>query len=87
VKAQVSDLGLRLAGGGRHRRRLPARDRVRNRTERSRRRPGDPHAVWDLDEAGWAETFTHRDASLAPDGQHLVQAQLGLDRVRISTLR
>jgi hypothetical protein len=41
-------------------------------------RPGDPYAVWDLDEAGWAETFAHRDASLAPDGQHLVQAQLGL---------
>ena len=39
-------------------------------------RPGDPYAVWD--EAGWAETFTHRDASLAPTGQHLVQAQLGL---------
>jgi hypothetical protein len=43
-------------------------------------RPDDPYAVWDLDEAGWAETYTHRDPSLAPTGEHLVQAQVGLRR-------
>jgi phytoene dehydrogenase-like protein len=40
--------------------------------------PGDPYAIWDSDEAGWAETYTHRDPSLAPPGEHLVQAQLGM---------
>jgi NAD(P)-binding Rossmann-like domain len=43
-----------------------------------RARPDDPYAIWDLDEAGWAETYTHGDPSLAPEGEHLVQAQVGL---------
>jgi hypothetical protein len=41
-------------------------------------RRGDPYVVWDLDEAGWIETFTYADSSLAPRGEHLVQAQVGL---------
>ncbi len=41
-------------------------------------RRGDPYVVWDLDHAGWVETFTLADPSLAPKGQHLVQAQTGL---------
>jgi hypothetical protein len=41
-------------------------------------RRGDPYVVWDLDHAGWVETFTLADRSLAPEGQHLVQAQTGL---------
>jgi phytoene dehydrogenase-like protein len=40
--------------------------------------PDDPYAIWDLDEAGWTETYTHRDPTLAPPGEHLVQAQMGL---------
>jgi phytoene dehydrogenase-like protein len=34
--------------------------------------------VWDLDAPGWVETYTHADPSLAPPGEHLVQAQAGL---------
>jgi phytoene dehydrogenase-like protein len=45
---------------------------------------GDPFAVCDLDEAGWIERFTAPDATLAPDGEELVQAQLPL-RPREST--
>jgi phytoene dehydrogenase-like protein len=41
-------------------------------------RRGDPYIVWDLDASGWAETYTHADPSLAPPGEHLVQAQAGL---------
>lgn len=41
-------------------------------------RRGDPYVVWDLDRAGWVETFTHADASLSPPGEHLLQAQTGL---------
>jgi phytoene dehydrogenase-like protein len=41
-------------------------------------RRGDPYVVWDLDDAGWVETFTYADPSLAPKGEHLVQAQTGL---------
>jgi phytoene dehydrogenase-like protein len=41
-------------------------------------RRGDPYVVWDLDHAGWVETFTLADPSLAPKSQHLVQAQTGL---------
>jgi phytoene dehydrogenase-like protein len=41
-------------------------------------RRGDPYAVWDLDDASWVETFTHADPSLAPKGEHLVQAHTGL---------
>jgi NAD(P)-binding Rossmann-like domain len=41
-----------------------------------RHRRGDPFIVSDLDEAGWMERFTAPDASLAPAGEELVQAQL-----------
>jgi phytoene dehydrogenase-like protein len=41
-------------------------------------RRGDPYVVWDLDDSGWVETFTHADPSLAPKGELLVQAQTGL---------
>jgi phytoene dehydrogenase-like protein len=41
-------------------------------------RRGDPYVVWDLDDAGWVETFTYADPSLAPKGEHLVQAQTGM---------
>ena len=41
-------------------------------------RRGDPYVVWDLDDAGWVETFSYADPSLAPKGEHLVQAQTGL---------
>jgi phytoene dehydrogenase-like protein len=40
------------------------------------RRRGDPFVVSDLDEAGWIERFSAADASLAPRGEELVQAQL-----------
>lgn len=43
-----------------------------------RRRRGTPFAVWDLDESGWIERFTAPDRTLAPPGEELVQAQLGL---------
>jgi glycine/D-amino acid oxidase-like deaminating enzyme len=43
-----------------------------------RARRGDPFVVWDLDEAGWIERFSAPDATLAPDGQSLVQAQMPL---------
>jgi glycine/D-amino acid oxidase-like deaminating enzyme len=39
-------------------------------------RRGDPFVVSDLDEAGWVERFSAADASLAPDGEELVQAQM-----------
>jgi len=39
---------------------------------------GDPFVVWDLDEAGWVETFSMPDPSLAPAGHALVQAQMPL---------
>jgi len=39
---------------------------------------GDPFVVWDLDEAGWIETYSIPDRSLAPDGHALVQAQMPL---------
>lgn len=38
----------------------------------------DCFAVSDLDECGWAETFSMADRTLAPAGEHLVQAQMGL---------
>jgi len=41
-------------------------------------RRGDPYVVYDLDAPGWVETYTHADPSLAPPGEHLVQAQAGL---------
>jgi phytoene dehydrogenase-like protein len=39
---------------------------------------GDPFVVWDLDEAGWVETYSIPDPSLAPAGHTLVQAQMPL---------
>jgi len=41
-----------------------------------RGRRGDPFVVWDLDEAGWIERFSAPDATLAPAGHELVQAQM-----------
>jgi len=41
-------------------------------------RRGDPFVVWDLDEAGWIETYSMPDKTLAPDGHALVQAQMPL---------
>ncbi len=43
-----------------------------------RKRRGDPFVVWDLDEAGWVETYTVPDETLAPAGHTLVQAQMPL---------
>jgi NAD(P)-binding Rossmann-like domain len=43
-----------------------------------RRRRGDAFVISDLDEAGWTETYTVPDPSLAPPGCSLVQAQLPL---------
>src|SRR4051812_13670548 len=43
-----------------------------------RSRRGDPFLISDLDEACWVERFSARDASLAPAGHSLVQAQGGL---------
>lgn len=43
---------------------------------RARRR--DPYVVWDLDESGWVERYSAMDATLAPDGHSLLQAQIGL---------
>jgi phytoene dehydrogenase-like protein len=37
-----------------------------------------PFVVWDLDEAGWIETYSVPDRTLAPAGHALVQAQLPL---------
>jgi phytoene dehydrogenase-like protein len=37
---------------------------------------GDPWIVSDLDSAGWVERYTAQDASLAPAGEQLVQAQM-----------
>jgi len=41
-----------------------------------RHRRGDPFVVSDLDEAGWIERFSAADATLAPKGEELVQAQM-----------
>ncbi|MFI1718589.1 FAD-dependent oxidoreductase [Streptomyces litmocidini] len=41
-----------------------------------RTRKGDPFVVSDLDAPGWIERYTAQDASLAPAGQQLIQAQL-----------
>jgi phytoene dehydrogenase-like protein len=41
-----------------------------------RHRRGDPFVVSDMDEAGWIERFTAADASLAPKGEELIQAQM-----------
>jgi phytoene dehydrogenase-like protein len=39
-------------------------------------RRGDPWIVSDLESSGWIERYTAQDASLAPAGEHLVQAQM-----------
>lgn len=39
-------------------------------------RRGDPWVVSDLENAGWIERYTAQDASLAPAGEQLVQAQM-----------
>ncbi|MBT2439644.1 NAD(P)-binding protein [Streptomyces sp. ISL-36] len=41
-----------------------------------RTRKGDPFVLSDLDAPGWIERFTAQDASLAPAGEQLIQAQL-----------
>jgi hypothetical protein len=41
-----------------------------------RERRGDPWIVADLESAGWIERYSAQDASLAPAGEHLVQAQM-----------
>lgn len=43
-----------------------------------RARRGDAFVVWDLDEAGWIETYSVPDKTLAPAGHSLVQAQMPL---------
>jgi phytoene dehydrogenase-like protein len=42
------------------------------------RRRSDPFILSDLDASGWAETYSIPDPSLAPAGEHLIQAQAGL---------
>jgi phytoene dehydrogenase-like protein len=42
------------------------------------RRKLDPFAVSDLDGSGWVETFSIPDPSVAPAGEHLIQAQVGM---------
>jgi phytoene dehydrogenase-like protein len=39
-------------------------------------RRGDPWIVSDLENAGWVERYSAQDPSLAPPGEHLVQAQM-----------
>jgi hypothetical protein len=39
-------------------------------------RRGDPWIVSDLEGAGWVERYSAQDDSLAPRGEHLVQAQM-----------
>jgi phytoene dehydrogenase-like protein len=41
-----------------------------------RERRTDPYVVSDLESAAWVERFTGPDATLAPDGEQLVQAQM-----------
>jgi phytoene dehydrogenase-like protein len=41
-----------------------------------RERRGDPWIVSDLEAAGWIERYSAQDASLAPAGEQLVQAQM-----------
>lgn len=43
-----------------------------------RRRKGDPFIVSGLDRPGWVERFSRSDRSLAPRGEDLVQAQIGV---------
>jgi phytoene dehydrogenase-like protein len=39
-------------------------------------RRGDPWVVSDLESSGWIERYPAQDSSLAPTGEHLVQAQM-----------
>ncbi len=61
---------------------LPAGDRNGTTTAlldlALRRRRTDPYVLSDLDAAGFCETFTKADPSLAPKGEHLVQTQAGM---------
>jgi phytoene dehydrogenase-like protein len=41
-----------------------------------RDRRGDPWVISDLATSGWLERYSAQDASLAPPGEHLVQAQM-----------
>jgi len=41
-----------------------------------RERRGDPWIVSDLESAGWLERYSAQDRSLAPSGEHLIQAQM-----------
>jgi phytoene dehydrogenase-like protein len=41
-------------------------------------RHGDPYVVSDLESSGWIERYSARDGSVAPAGEHLVQAQMPL---------
>jgi phytoene dehydrogenase-like protein len=41
-----------------------------------RERRGDPWIVSDLENAGWVERYSAQDTSLAPEGEHLIQAQM-----------
>jgi phytoene dehydrogenase-like protein len=41
-----------------------------------RERRGDPWIVSDLETSGWVERYSAQDPSLAPDGEHLLQAQM-----------
>ncbi|HEX8752588.1 MAG TPA: NAD(P)-binding protein [Solirubrobacterales bacterium] len=41
-----------------------------------RERRGDPWVVSDLQSAGWLERYTAQDATLAPEGEQLVQGQM-----------
>src|SRR5215217_143831 len=43
-----------------------------------RERRGDPWVVSDLESSGWIERYSARDASLAPAGEQVVQAQMPL---------
>ncbi|MDW5596667.1 NAD(P)-binding protein [Conexibacter stalactiti] len=45
---------------------------------RTRSRPTDAWVIWDLDGSGWVERYTAKDTTLAPDGEQLVQAQIGM---------
>jgi phytoene dehydrogenase-like protein len=42
------------------------------------RRRGDTYVLFDLDEGGLAVAYTYPDPSLAPPGEHLIQAQIGV---------
>src|SRR5581483_982630 len=42
------------------------------------RRERGPFIVSDLDECGWVERFSDRDPTLVPDGDELLQAQIGV---------